>query len=804
MSLARWLILLLVVTVLALTLAVAAVYFLSWRNLDHRQEEQWADYAQAVVRQIEARSRDLQDLVAGLAHDPRWPEILDSSDREAEERRLAGLVPGALWVRVLSPDLEEPVGRLSFADLDLVRRAVGDDPPPAVQGAAAERHLAVARAIRDGERIPAVLLVALDPDWLQRGLPTPKRGAFAITQGDLTLVRRGDGTSAAGPSATIPIPGTRWQLRYWLPPTEPGGIQWAVLAALSALLPIFALVYACRRWWRQAVAKDGATLLNLVNDLMNGTVASSYRAALPELQPLIDQLLFSCRLPGTTTPSVKKEIPGSTEEKKRMEDASGMTVEGSGGDDETPVHESSQTSSEVTVPESVFTACHLRGDAETMAPAVFHALGRAIGSEVLAQGEQTVSVGRDRRQGGEERAEALIEGLRACGCDVLDLGVVPAPLVYFACHYLTGRSGVMVTGGSAPAEWSGLKVVIAGEPWHGDRLRRLHRRLQDQDLRSGMGSVESRDLLADYIGAVIDDVQIGRPMKVVVDVGAGVAGEVVPALLRTLGCEVEECRSEMLDPGVEGALARLCAQVRNDPEAELGLAFDGDGDRLAVVDARGRWVPTDRVLMLLAADVLSREPGGDVVFDVECGRHLARHIVQHGGRPVVAPVGYCHLHAKAEDVVAPLAGGFSGHLIFRERWFGIDDAIYGAARLLEILSAEPVTSDEVFAQLPQSVSTPYLEVVLDQGRIANAMEILQATADKFFDDAKVDMTSGVRIDFADGWGIVHPADGYDALRLRFEADDRKALERIQARFQEWFDAVELAITVPAGAEVSDG
>ncbi len=796
MSLARWLILLLAVTVLSLLLAVAAVYFLSWRNLDQRQREQWADYAQAVVRQTEARSRDLQALVTGLARDPRWPEILNSRAWEAEERRLAGTIPQALWVRVLPPDLEEPGGRLSFADLDLIRRAVGEDPPPAVQGAAAERHLAIARAIRDGDRVPAVLLVALDPSWVQQGLPTPTRGAFAITQGNLTLVRRGDGAlPAAEPSATIPIPGTRWQLRYWLPPAEPEGIQWAVLAVLLALLPISALVYACRRWWQQAVAKDGATLLNLVNDLMNGTVASSYVPVIREWQPLIDRLLIVSQS-HRVRPEAKYPV------------AEPETVEEPAPAPEPPLADPTASVPSqppvATVPESVFTACHLRGTAETLTPEVFHALGRAIGSEVLAQGEQTVNVGRDRRQGGEERAKALIEGLRASGCDVLDLGAVPAPLVYFACHYLTGRSGVMVTGGSAPAEHTGLKVVIAGEPWCGDRLRQLHRRLRDQDLQSGMGGLESRDLLADYIGAVIDDVQIGRPLKVVVDVGGGVVGEVVPALLRTLGCEVEECRSEMLDPGVGDALVRLCAQVRNDPEAELGLAFDGDGDRLAVVDARGNWVPTDRVLMLLAADVLSREPGADVVFDLECGRHLARHIVQHGGRPVVAPVGYCHLYAKAEASAAPLAGGFGGHLIFRERWFGIDDAIYGAARLLEVLSAEPVTSDEVFAQLPQSVSTPYLEVILEPGQLENAMKILQATADKFFDDAKVDMTSGVRTDFADGWGIVRPADGYDALRLRFEADDRKALERIRARFQEWFDTVELAVTVPGEAEVSDG
>ncbi len=796
MSLTRWLILLLAVTGLSLLLAVAAVYFLSWRNLDQRQREQWADYAQAVVRQTEARSRDLQALVGALARDPRWPEILDSSDWEVEERRLAGMIPEFLWVRLLPPDLEEPTGRLSFADLDLIRQAAGEDPPPAVQGAAAERHLAVARAIRDGDRVLAVLLVALDPAWVRQGLPTPKRGALAITQGDLTLARRGDDAlPAAEPGATIPIPGTRWQLRYWLPPAEPEGIWWVVLAVLLALLPVSALVYACRRWWKQAVAKDGATLLNLVNDLMNGTVASSYVTVVQELQPLIDRLLIVSQ-----SRHVRPEARYPVAEPETAKETAPAPEPLSAGPPVAP-----SPPSTLTVPESVFTACHLRGDVETLTPEVFHALGRAIGSEVQAQGEQTVSVGRDRREGSEARAAALIEGLRASGCDVLDLGAVPTPLVSFACHYLTSRSGVMVTGGSAPAEHTGLKVVIAGELWHGDRLRQLHRRLQDQDLKSGMGSVESRDLLADYIGAVIDDVQIGRPMKVVVDAGAGVAGEVVPALLRTLGCEVAECRSEtMLDPGVGNALERLCAQVRNDPEAELGLAFDGDGDRLAVVDARGRWVPADRVLMLLVADVLSREPGGDVVFDLECGRHLARHIVQHGGRPVVAPVGYCHLYAKAEASAAPLAGGFSGHLIFRERWFGIDDAIYGAARLLEILSAEPETSDEVFAQLPQNVSTPYLEVTLESGRIENAMKILQATADKFFDDAKVDMTSGVRTDFADGWGIVRPADGYDALRLRFEADDRKALERIQARFQEWFDTVELAVTLPDGVEVSDG
>ncbi len=797
MSLARWLIVLLVAVVMCLLLAVAASYVVSWRKLHQVEQEQLMDYAKAVARQISARSQDLQALVESLARDPQWQE-LDPASFAQQEQRLAQMIPRALWVRLLPPDLEDAATQLGFADLDLVQRAMEQNPPLAMHGAGSKRHVAVARAIDRGDRVVAILLVAVDPKWLYQGLPTPRSGAFAVTQGNLTLAYRGeDGLKTAEPAGTLPIRGTLWQVRYRTPPSEFEGMHWVMVAWLLPVLLISALFYGFWRWWKQAMAKDNATILNLVNDLLNGAIASNYVPVVQELQPLIDRLLivFQSRQQASVKPLPQVVAPEEVEVTAAVSEPPAAEA--------APVLQPRPTA--VTVPEAIFHPCHIRAAQAELTPDICHELGRAIGSEVQAQGERMISVGRDLRQGSDERAKALIEGLKASGCDVVDLGAVPTPMVYFACHYLTSRSGVMVTGGSCPADYHGLKIVIAGEFYSGDKLQSLQQRLQAEDLKTGMGSSEQRDLLADYIGAVIDDVQFGRPMKVIVDSGAGVAGSVASAMLRTLGCEVVELRSEsMLDPGTENALTHLRAQVKEDEEAELGLAFDGDGDRLVVVDARGNWVPADQVLMLLATDVLSREPGGDVAFDLECGRHLAHHIVQNGGRPVVAPVGFCQLQAKAAETGAVLAGGFSGHMIFRERWFGIDDAIYGAARLLEILSAEPLTSEEVFAELPQSVSTPYLDVDLDSKEITNAMRILQATADKFFDGAKVDTTSGVRIDFANGWGIVRPAGCRPALRLRFEADDRAAMEQIRSRFQEWFETCELPVTSPLAMEASDG
>ncbi|BCX87890.1 phosphomannomutase/phosphoglucomutase [Methylomarinovum tepidoasis] len=796
MGLARWLIVLLIVAVLALTLTVGGVYFFSWRQAQEDQASHWAAYAKAVAAQIGARAEGTQQLVDALARDPRWETELAGQPWDAIEARLQRMLPDALWVRLLPVGTDVGQGVLSFADLDLAQRAVSAAPPLAMHGLGSpQRHLALARAIRSGDQALAVLLVALDPKWLQRDLTPPPTGAYALMQGKAMLAFRGDAAlKGMTPEGRIQVPGTEWEIVYWPVGKDSGPVYALVLWAAAVAVIVLTGYFGWRRISRSLQA-DVAMLLRFLDDWRLGRRQEFYPLKAKELQPLIDRLLLLS--PPVDRAELKEEdeaLRREVERKTRTDSGAVKVSADSTGSGDVEVSETT-----IQVPaKRVFQPCDLRAPLAELPVEVFQALGQAIGTEIQAQGEQAVVVGRDRREGSEALAAALVEGLCASGRDVIDLGAVPAPLVHFGCHYLNVRSGLVVTGGSCPLEYGGLKLTIAGEAWSGKRLLELRQRLAQGRFASGMGQVENRDLLADYIGTVMDDVQLGRPLKVIVDRGVGTVGETVTALLRTLGCEVEEIHSEgLFDPARQDALTALGRRVAADGEAELGLAFDADGDRLAVVDAQGRWVPADRVLMLLAGDVLSREPGSDIVFDTECSRHASRYVVQHGGRPVTALPLPCQLQAKLQETGAALGGSFSGHLWFRERWIGSDDAIYGAARLVEVLSADPLTSDELFAGLPQSVVTPYLETPLESlEETERTLKLLQQTADRFFDDAKVDAGFGVRIDFATGWGAVRAAYARPALQFRFEADDTAALERIQGRFRDWFETLELALPLP--------
>ncbi|GAB4355281.1 MAG: phosphomannomutase/phosphoglucomutase [Methylohalobius crimeensis] len=809
MSLARWLVILLTAALVSLTLAVTGTYFLAWQKSRANEARAWSDYARSVARQIQIRQKYLLAWVDGLARDPRVADVLTGEGKPIsdEEQRLLRMIPHAVEVRIIPREAGAWTDSgnlgLGFADMDLVNQAETGAPPPAVHDfTSSERHVAVARAVRRADQVIGVLLVGIDVQWLEQALPAPPQGAVALRQGALWVAFRGeDALKEASPAASLPISGTPWQLQYWIPSSD-----WITLLGGVAIWAVTVLVLGILFGWvwrkgERAIEADRTTLFTLANDLAAGTVRGNYSMALQELRPLLDRLLQLQRSRWSLEQAALSEeelVAGETAPLPETESQPEVRVE------ETPpsLPEKAQAAP-VTLPEVVFRPSAIAGVVgETLTPESVRELGRAIGSESESRGEQMVAVGRDARASSEALVQALNEGLRASGRDVIDLGKVPTAVVNFATHYLPNCSGVMVTAGSDPPEYNGLKIVVGGEPCGEKALLALNRRLQKGDLSSGMGMLESRDLLADYIGAIIDDVQIGRPLKVVVDYGPGVAGQVAPALLRTLGCEVEELHTQgALNPFAPGALDRLIGKVREDREVELGLAFDGDGNRLAVVDAQGEPILPDRVLMLLAADVLSREPGGDIVFDVQCSRHLAGYIVQHGGRPVVTPSGDNPIRAKMAELGAVLGGGFDGSLLFQERWTGLPDAIYGAARLVELLSAEPLTSDEIFAELPQGVVTPRLHVDLPPGEPETMMQVLVASSDKFFRDAKINTIDGIRADYADGWGLVSVSKSVPGLVFRFEADNEEALFRIQGYFREWFETLEIDLDLPFGVRV---
>ncbi len=447
----------------------------------------------------------------------------------------------------------------------------------------------------------------------------------------------------------------------------------------------------------------------------------------------------------------------------------------------------------VVVPASIFRAYDVRGVVgETLTPALVERLGQAIGTEALARGEQAVVVGRDGRLSSPELAEALVRGLLASGREVVDIGLVPTPVLYFATHYLTARSGVMVTGSHNPPQYNGFKIVLKGETLAQEAIQALRRRMETGDLAAGEGSLRHQEVLADYIQTVVDDVRLARPLRVVVDCGNGAAGEAAPRLLRALGCEVEELHCEIdgrfphhhPDPSQPENLRDLVQALRRGG-ADLGLAFDGDGDRLALLDERGEVVWPDRQMMLFARDVLSRHPGATILFDVKCSRHLAEEIRRLGGRPLMWRTGHSLIKRKMRETGALLAGEMSGHIFFKERWFGFDDALYAAARLLEILSAEARPVSRVVGELPAGASTPELRLEVPEGsQQAIVTRLVEAArGGSHLEGAVLTTIDGLRADFEDGWGLVRASNTTPCLILRFEGDDERALYRIQKAFR---------------------
>ena len=451
------------------------------------------------------------------------------------------------------------------------------------------------------------------------------------------------------------------------------------------------------------------------------------------------------------------------------------------------------------LPATIFRAYDIRGIADTeLTDDVVFAIGLAIGSEALDQGQQTVIVSADGRHSSPRIRDAMVEGLRASGRDVIDIGMQPTPLMYFATHQLDSQTGVMITGSHNPAEYNGIKVVIAGRALSGPAILALKERIESNTLASGKGDYHHQDIEQAYIDYIINDVAIAQPLKIVIDAGNGVAGAIAPQLFEELGCEVIPLYCEVdgnfphhhPDPTVEANLADLKQQVASH-QADLGIAFDGDGDRLGVVTASGQSVPADRLLMLLAQDVVSRNPGADVVFDVKCTRNLNTLISNYGGRPIMWKSGHSFMKEKMQETGALLGGEFSGHIFFKERWFGFDDGMYAAARLIEILSTTEPDLDLQLEAFPESLSSPELKVESSETQKFAIIEQLIDSAD--FGEGKLSTLDGLRVDFPDGWGLVRASNTTPMLILRFEADNDEALDRIQSQFKDQLAAVDSSL-----------
>ncbi|WP_164741707.1 phosphomannomutase/phosphoglucomutase [Xanthomonas arboricola] len=740
----------------------------------------WSSYTQwrqdAVAQELEqARDRAVQDISRAMAQQAsqldavlKQPQViaaLANGDALAAASSIRERFKGAEDVQVLSGDLAAAYDNpkdFGYARLSLLESAlVAERAQVHVVRDAKQVRLGVAAAVRLGAQ-PAVAYTRLPLLRLTGPLDAiavPGSAYLALRQGSYNVAQQGDAVLGdAAETLARPLGNSGLRVAAAVPQRDDGplGLGAVGCAIVAALLLVIAVLLV---------------------------LASRGRVALPRRrvtgEPTADEPTFSQSL----------QHDASLASQARALEA-----------DAPPAPPALVPA--VQVATEMFRAYDIRGVVgKDLNPGVAALIGQAIGSVMQAQGLREVVVGRDGRLSGPELANGLIDGLRRAGCQVIDIGLAPTPVVYFGAYELRAGSCVAVTGSHNPPDYNGFKIVIGGETLSGAAIAELHQRINEGRLHTAAtpGDLEQRDISDAYIQRIADDVQLDRPIKVVVDAGNGVAGDIAPRLLEAIGAEVIPLYCEIdgtfpnhhPDPSEPHNLDDLVKMVQRF-DADIGVAFDGDADRLGVVTKQGAMVFPDRLLMLFAADVLQRNPGALVIYDVKCTGKLSDHVLRNGGSPLMWKTGHSLIKAKMRETDAELAGEMSGHFFFKERWYGFDDGIYAAARLLEILAQREETPSEVLDALPESVSTPEIKVPVDgdaHALVARIVERAQAGEESPFESARLSTIDGLRADFADGWGLVRASNTTPILVLRFEADTEDALQRIRGLFRSQLQAL---------------
>jgi phosphomannomutase/phosphoglucomutase len=765
--------------------------------------------ADALATRLEGEIGARRDLLAlALSDTPAAAALAgrDAAAIAAVEQSLQRRVPGLVQARLLARDASQPdpsgAAPLGYAGLDMLRRTVENAQPVAAeihQIKSGTPYLALALPVNSGDRPVGVLFAA----WKMRFLADLVESSPAF-DGRLELIQGGRNgyVLARGPGAlegvlddgSVDVPESIWQVNYAVAP-KTGGL--GDLLTLIALVGGggLALVLTGVLQWRSLsrdLRADMSALVNLGEAILRHEGAQGREARVASCADaiaLLDQYAREARdHPGGAPAPAPRAAPVPAAPMEPH--AQGVEVEEFAEDSPELITGKARKPATFEIPETLFRAYDIRGVVgEALTTEFAELLGQAVATLVQQENGHRVAVARDARPSSLELSQALISGLRAGGCDVLDIGQAPTPLLNFSMHTQPVHGGVVVTGSHNPADYNGFKIMLGDRVLDGDDLQALRRRMLDGAVSQGNGGLERVDLLGDYVDAVTQEVQLARPFKVVVDAGNGVAGDLAIATIEGLGCEVVPLFCEPdgsfpnhhPDPSQPDNLQPLLLEVQAQ-EADLGIAFDGDGDRIGVVDNAGNIVWPDSLLMLLAADVLGRHPGGDVLYDVKSSRHLASFILGHGGRPIMWKSGHSRMRAKMLETGALLGGEFSGHLFIKERWYGFDDAVYGTARILEILAMDPRSAAEVFAELPSSPATPEYHLMLKEGQSRELMRALDAH--KVFDDARLVELDGLRVEFGNGWGLIRPSNTTPSLTFRFEADDEGALEQIKDRFRD--------------------
>lgn len=821
------------IVVAATMIALALVYFLVLQPAARQQLEttmQAAAENQAV--RINEHLALLQKSVEGLATQPGLVDALtEGRDLKQAARQLQNTLPGIVAVYLFShraiprSAADDPL--LGFAGLELARKAETGQPLfPDAFPRDNRWFMQMAAPVKPAESnlVAGTLLIVFDAASLQPLLSGGAvDGAVALRQSAAgttsTLVSRGD---VGSNPRVVSLFNPDWSIAF----SPADGAKTPVNIVLLALLVGLPLLVAALSVWfllnsaRRSIRHDLTQMIEWTHKAFTGE-----RSKVPALQwdalASVAEVLY--RLSQVTEKRLSKNAIGSrsgvggkgrasaTDSEPLFHDKDlpdvdmldgdedvlglGGSAEPLFGADNLPDVEELMPEPVHIPPAGIFRAYDIRGIVdETLTEQGVEVIGRAIGSEALARGVSTVCVGYDGRHSSPLLADAVTRGLMATGCNVVHVGAVPTPVLYFATHHLGTGSGVMVTGSHNPANYNGLKIMLGGETLSGDAIMALHERIVTDDLSSGDGGQSSEDVRRAYLDTIVGDIAVAAPLKVVVDAGNGIAGELGPMLIEELGCDVIPMYCDVdgdfpnhhPDPGKPENLQDLIARVQKEG-ADLGVAFDGDGDRIGVVTNCGRIIWPDRLMMLFARDVVSRNPGADVLYDVKCSRRLAGVISQAGGRPVMWKTGHSLMKAKMRETGALLAGEMSGHIFFAERWYGFDDGLYAAARLLEILGIEDRHSDEVFDDFPEDISTPELNVNVTEASKFGIIERLSAQGE--FGDGSISTIDGVRVDYSDGWGLCRASNTTPVLVLRFEAETEAALERIKNIFREQLRAV---------------
>jgi len=820
--------------VVSLAGLAAAAALLYWQLVLHAAEELKSEQANALnqvyVAYFNTKIDELRTLVNAAATSEAAVTAL-ASNNSAEMARRARAMRDQLGyaervdiIRIgeaqVDLDAETPI---SYAMLDLIKRA-GEQEFAGPEIAKAQSTIVYAAQPIIQKGVPeGVLFVAFDA---RRFLLEPASRALDLNIGEAAIVQTLD-TEAADPRVFImgdkgagqktiltPLNAKNWQLQFTANPAGLGfsgsAYQLATAFALAVAFVLAGISLAFSSLGRK-LQQDADQLSSYLSSLLRGRGASLDRYRLPLFQQVaaaVAPLAKVSREDGAApaaAPAAKAARSKVKAPKARQTTRDALLDE---GDDFLQVDAAKDVAKDanenfgIEVTEEVgpldmglkldgeiFRAYDIRGiTTKNLTEDVVYWIGRAFAAEASEQDQKRVAVGRDGRNSSPALKEALVRGLTEGGVDVLDVGQVPTPLLYFATHALDTGTGIMITGSHNPPDYNGLKMMIGGVTLAEASIQALKARLEDNRLTEGEGDVEEVDLNDHYLDRVLEDVAVAQPLKVVVDCGNGVAGGIAPRLIEELGCEVVPLYCDVdgsfpnhhPDPAEPQNLQDLIDVVK-DEGADLGLAFDGDGDRVGVVTSSGQIIWPDKLLMLFAQDIVGRNPGADIIFDVKCSRHLNNLISEYGGRPIMWRTGHSHMKAKLKETGALLAGEFSGHICFGERWFGFDDALYAAARLLEILGAQSASADEVFAQFPITFATPELKIVTTEAEKFRIVDQLATQAD--FGDGTVTSIDGVRVDFPDGWGLVRASNTSPVLSLRFEADTQGALEKIKQIFQ---------------------